>query len=88
MIMAKVKDTNPIINTWMTPTCICVGQPVGWCIADSETSQVLQAFLSSIKDRSPTVPVKVVMTDDGKRHSQTYTTLIVDLHVCMIVHNL
>lgn len=41
------------------------GQPVGWCIADIETTEVIEIFLSRIKRRSPNTDVKVVMTDDG-----------------------
>ena len=41
------------------------GQPVGWCIADSEASEIIEVFLSTIKARSPTTDVRVVMTDDG-----------------------
>ena len=42
------------------------GQPVGWCIADSEASEVIEIFLSRVKARSPDTSVKVIMTDDGK----------------------
>ena len=58
--------------------CVCVaewlGQPVGWCIADSEASEIIEIFLSSIKTRSPTTTVKVVMTDDGMNmHTHSHT---------------
>ena len=41
---------------------IHVGQPVAWCLSDHESSEIIQAFLSSIK--SPSTCVKVMMTDD------------------------
>ena len=41
------------------------GQPVGWCIADSEASEIIEVFLSTIKARSPTTDIRVVMTDNG-----------------------
>ena len=42
------------------------GQPVAWCIANSETSEVVEIFLSSMKAKSPMTPVRVLMTDDGE----------------------
>ena len=42
-----------------------VGQPVAWCLSDHESSEIIQAFLSSIKAKSPSTCVKVMMTDDG-----------------------
>ena len=42
------------------------GQPVAWCIANSETSEVVEIFLSSMKARSPMTTVRVLMTDDGE----------------------
>lgn len=39
---------------------------MGWCIADSESSEVIEIFLSCIKERSPNTTIRVVMTDDGK----------------------
>ena len=42
------------------------GQPVGWCIADSKASEVIEIFLSRVKARSPDMSVTVIMTDDGK----------------------
>ena len=41
-------------------------QPVAWCIANSEISEVVEIFLSSMKARSPMTPVRVLMTDDGE----------------------
>ena len=54
-----------------------LGQPVGWCISDTEASEVIEIFLSCIKARSPTTTVRVVMTDDGKRICalQVYDTM-------------
>ena len=39
---------------------------VAWCIANSETSEVVEVFLSTMKVRSPMTPVRVLMTDDGE----------------------
>ena len=39
---------------------------MGWCISDTEASEVIEIFLSCIKARSPPTTVRVVMTDDGK----------------------
>ena len=41
------------------------GQPVAWCLSDHESGEVIEAFLSSIKARSPSTAVNVMMTDDG-----------------------
>ena len=41
------------------------GQPVAWCLSDRESSDVIEAFLNSIKARSPLTTVNVMMTDDG-----------------------
>lgn len=38
---------------------------MGWCISDSETSEVIKAFLGAMKIRSPDAVVNVIMTDDG-----------------------
>ena len=43
-----------------------IDQPVAWCIANSETSEVAEIFLCSMKAKSPMTPVKVLMTDDGE----------------------
>ncbi len=43
-----------------------IGQPVGWCISDRENTEVMQHFLQSLKDRSPSTVVSVLMTDDGE----------------------
>ena len=58
------------------------GQPVGWCIADTEASVIIEIFLSGIKERSPTTTVRVVMTDDGKKSYivDTYTLDMCTLH--------
>ena len=44
---------------------MCSGQPVGWCIADNESSDTIELFLGSIRARSPETSVGVIMTDDG-----------------------
>ena len=41
------------------------GQPVAWCLSDHESSDTIEAFLSSVKARSPLTSVTVMMTDDG-----------------------
>lgn len=46
-------------------TCMLTGQPVAWCLSDHESSDIIEAFLSSIKARSPLTSVTVMMTDDG-----------------------
>ena len=44
----------------------CVGQPVGWCISDSEAGDVIGAFLGAIQGHSPSTSVNVIIpTDDG-----------------------
>ena len=45
--------------------CKCAGQPVGWCISDSEASEIIEAFLGALQRRSPSTSVNVIMTDDG-----------------------
>ena len=52
-------------NTCRSVTYVHVGQPVAWCLSDHESSEIIQAFLSSIKAKSPFTCVKVMMTDDG-----------------------
>ena len=44
---------------------ICIGQPIGWCISDRETTEVVELFLQCIKEKSPQTQISVVMTDDG-----------------------
>ena len=39
---------------------------VGWCICCEEEKQFVQHFLQAIKDVSPDVNIKTIMTDDGK----------------------
>ena len=41
---------------------------MGWCISDSESIEVIKAFLGSMKARSPNTIVSVIMTDDGKSY--------------------
>ena len=38
---------------------------MAWCLSDHESSDVIEAFLNSIKARSPLTTVNVMMTDDG-----------------------
>ncbi len=45
------------------------GQPIAWCIADQETTEIVELFLQSIRKRSPMSAVSVLMTDDGIRYS-------------------
>ena len=49
-------------------TCmlIIIGQPVGWCISDRETTEIIEVFFDHLKQQSPDTSVKVLMTDDGK----------------------
>lgn len=47
------------------PCLIHIGQPVGWCISDSEAGDVIGAFLGAIQGRSPSTSVNAIMTDDG-----------------------
>ena len=42
-----------------------LGQPIGWCISDRETTDVIEIFLQCIKDASPDTAISVIMTDDG-----------------------
>ena len=58
-------------------------QPVGWCIADSEASEVIEIFLSSVKARSPDTSVNVIMTDDGTTH----TASLIFMHKPECVHH-
>ena len=41
------------------------GVTVGWCITSQETADVVELFLSTLRERSPSTLVNVVMTDDG-----------------------
>lgn len=43
-----------------------IGYPVAWCIADQENTDVVQLLFKSIKERSPSTVVNVLMSDDGK----------------------
>ena len=38
---------------------------MAWCITNYETSEVMAMFLESIRARSPSSTVTVLMTDDG-----------------------
>jgi hypothetical protein len=54
----------PIINK-ISSVITPAGQPIAWCISDQETTEVMELFLQSIKNRSPLSTVSVLMTDDG-----------------------
>ena len=41
---------------------------MAWCISSQETTEVVQLLFQVIKDRSPNVKVRTLMTDDGKYH--------------------
>ena len=43
----------------------CVGQPVGWCIADKEDQDVAKVLIEEIKLQSLNREVFVIMTFDG-----------------------
>ena len=62
-------NTAKVIKQAMNSTCIkhnnYAGQPVGWCISDTETAEAIGAFLGAIQSRSSSTRVNVVMTDDG-----------------------
>ena len=49
---------------------------MGWCISDRENTEVMQHFLLSLKGRSPSTMVSVLMTDDGN-FKQTLILLII-----------
>ena len=50
----------------ITIAIIIIGQPVGWCISDRETTEIITIFLQCMKETSPDTDISVVMTDDGK----------------------
>ena len=62
-------NTAKVIKQAINSTCIkhnnYAGQPVGWCISDTETAEAIGAFLGAIQSRSSSTRVNVVMTDDG-----------------------
>ena len=43
-----------------------LGQPIALSISDQETTEAVELFLQSIKNRSPLSAVSILMTDDGK----------------------
>ena len=43
-----------------------IGYPIAWCIADQENTDVVLLLFKSIKERSPSTKVTVLMSDDGK----------------------
>ena len=49
---------------------------MGWCISDSESSEIIELFLSRVKARSPNTDVKVIMTDDGMIDTRNYGLLL------------
>ena len=48
---------------------IIIGYPIAWCIADQENTDVVLLLFKSIKERSPSTMVNVLMSDDGKFHT-------------------
>ena len=44
---------------------------MAWCISDQESTEIVEAFLKSVQQRSPDVLVSVVMTDDGTYDTST-----------------
>ena len=62
------------------------GQPVAWCIANSETSEVVEIFLSSMKAKSPMTPVRVLMTDDGELNRYCLYKKTTDLSLIDLAH--
>lgn len=62
--LAKV-SANSLICIARVYIYLFVGQPIGWCISDRETTEVIEIFLQCIRERSPDTKVAVVMTDDG-----------------------
>ena len=41
---------------------------MAWCISSQETTEVVKLLFEAIKDCSPNVKVRTLMTDDGKYH--------------------
>ena len=39
---------------------------MAWCISSQETTEVLQLLFKAIKECSPDVEIRTLMTDDGK----------------------
>ena len=60
------------------------GQPVGWCISDRETTEVIEIFLRCIKEACPDTEISVVMTDDGS-HSRLLANFCYG--ACMMIDN-
>ena len=58
---------------------------MGWCISDTEDSEVIEIFLSRIKARSPTTTVRVVMTDDGKKVCSCKFGVMMDASITMFI---
>ena len=51
---------------------------MAWCISSQETTEVVQLLFKAIKERSPDVEIRTLMTDDGKYYSS-------DLYVAMVI---
>ena len=65
--MSLVKVCKLVHNTLcLNNRAYILGQPVAWCITNYETTEVMTMFLESLKRRSPSSMVRVLMTDDGK----------------------
>ena len=64
-----------------------IGQPVGWCISDRENTEVMQHFLQSLKDRSPSTVVSVLMIDDDKFYGPHHKILIIIIPLCITTDN-
>ena len=65
--MAKVTLLSTVLYMYMLnhDATFYIGEPIAWCISDRKTAEVIEIFLQWIKERSPSVDVKVLMTDDG-----------------------
>ena len=42
---------------------------MAWCISSQETTEVVQLLFKVIKECSPDVEIRTLMTDDGKQYS-------------------
>ena len=81
--------------TYNTCMCTCnvhsfnhfIGQPVGWCIADNEASEVIEIFLGCVKAKSPNTTVKVIMTDDGMYGAYIITITYSDYAIYILTDN-
>ena len=81
--MSLVKVCKLVHNTLcLNNRAYILGQPVAWCITNYETTEVMTMFLESLKRRSPSSMVKVLMTDDGKHCNYLLSTI--NLHAIII----